>query len=521
VTFTINAANNPVPTLTSISPTSTTAGGSQFTLTVTGTNFVSSSTVQWNGASLTTTVASSTSMSATVPAADIASAGTATVTLFTPTPGGGTSSGQTFTINANASPIAPSEDSPLNSTIGLTVNPVFKMTATDPNADLLKYKVTIYSNNICSATVQTDDETASQVGWSGQNASSSSAFTSGTQGTFTTQTALAAATTYYWKASAIDPWGSNTWTDSVTCNTFATANPVPTLASMSPTSTTAGGSQFTLTVTGTNFVSGSVVQWNGVSLATAVVSATSLTATVPAADIASAGTATVTVFTPTPGGGTSGSVTFTIKSSGGSTLVLDATSTALGARSTAKPFVTSTHTVTTTANPDLFCIVAGGTGVPSMSYNGVAMNQIAAAAGGTQDSVYIFDFIGPPSGAHVVSTSYAASTTFVTSCVSFAGADQTTGYDATSSKVNISPYTSTPNTTTTSQTGEFVLDGLAVHGTVSSSNSGQTTIYSGCTANPCVISTFASAAAGSTVTGYTLSALNPSAEAAVSIKAAP
>ena len=31
------------------------------------------------------------------------------------------------------------------------------------------------------------------------------AFTSGTQGTFTTQTALAASTTYYWRAAAIDP----------------------------------------------------------------------------------------------------------------------------------------------------------------------------------------------------------------------------------------------------------------------------------------------------------------------------
>src|SRR5205807_2283293 len=46
--------NNPVPTITSISPTSTTAGSAQFTLTVNGTKFVSSSTVNWNGSALTT-----------------------------------------------------------------------------------------------------------------------------------------------------------------------------------------------------------------------------------------------------------------------------------------------------------------------------------------------------------------------------------------------------------------------------------------------------------------------------------
>ncbi len=41
--------NNPVPTTTSISPTSTLAGGVGFTLTVNGTNFNASSTVNWNG----------------------------------------------------------------------------------------------------------------------------------------------------------------------------------------------------------------------------------------------------------------------------------------------------------------------------------------------------------------------------------------------------------------------------------------------------------------------------------------
>jgi hypothetical protein len=63
---------------------------------------------------------------------------------------------------------------------------------------------------------------------------------------------------------------------------------------------------------GTNFVSSSVVQWNGSGRATTFVSATQLTATILASDIATPGTASVTVLNPSPGGGTSGALTFTI-----------------------------------------------------------------------------------------------------------------------------------------------------------------------------------------------------------------
>ena len=85
---------------------------------------------------------------------------------------------------------------------------------------------------------------------------------------------------------------------------------VPTLTSLSPDSTTAGGSTFTITATGTNFISGAAVNWNGAALTTTYVSATSLTASVPASDIASAGSASVTVTTS---GGTSSAVSFVIK----------------------------------------------------------------------------------------------------------------------------------------------------------------------------------------------------------------
>jgi hypothetical protein len=93
---------NPVPNLTSISPTSATAGGAAFTLTVNGSNFISGSTVRWGSTSKSTSYVSSTQVTASITAGDIATAGTVAVTVFNPTPGGGTSDALTFTINPGA-----------------------------------------------------------------------------------------------------------------------------------------------------------------------------------------------------------------------------------------------------------------------------------------------------------------------------------------------------------------------------------------------------------------------------------
>src|SRR5439155_17027691 len=73
-------------------------GGAAFTLTATGTNFVGTSVVQVDGAARTTTFGSATVLTALIPAGDIASGGTRAVTVFTPTPGGGTSTALTLTV---------------------------------------------------------------------------------------------------------------------------------------------------------------------------------------------------------------------------------------------------------------------------------------------------------------------------------------------------------------------------------------------------------------------------------------
>jgi IPT/TIG domain len=86
------------------------------------------------------------------------------------------------------------------------------------------------------------------------------------------------------------------------------AGSVPTIAALSPASMTAGSAAFTLTVNGSNFGSQAVVNWNGAARATTFVSGNQVTAAIAAADVATAGSAAVTVINPgTPGTGMYGS----------------------------------------------------------------------------------------------------------------------------------------------------------------------------------------------------------------------
>lgn len=94
------AVVNPVPVLDSMSPSSSQAGSGATTISVAGGSFEQSSLVDWNGTPLATTYDSTGGLSAVLPATDLADSGSATVTVVTPGPGGGTSAGETFTITA-------------------------------------------------------------------------------------------------------------------------------------------------------------------------------------------------------------------------------------------------------------------------------------------------------------------------------------------------------------------------------------------------------------------------------------
>jgi hypothetical protein len=90
--------SNPVPVLYPITPSSTIPGGPAYTLTVTGFGFVSGSTVNWDGGALATTFVTSSKLVATVPATSLTTPSTATIAVWSPGPGGGTSNFQYFEV---------------------------------------------------------------------------------------------------------------------------------------------------------------------------------------------------------------------------------------------------------------------------------------------------------------------------------------------------------------------------------------------------------------------------------------
>ena len=98
------------------------------------------------------------------------------------------------------------------------------------------------------------------------------------------------------------------------CNDYGNTFQVPTgatITSLSPSTITAGSQQFTLTVTGSGFVTKTVVQWNGQTIATQVQTdangnVTGITATVPPSLVAKPGTAFVNTLQPHSGAGTNG-----------------------------------------------------------------------------------------------------------------------------------------------------------------------------------------------------------------------
>ena len=96
---------------------------------------------------------------------------------------------------------------------------------------------------------------------------------------------------------------------------YAQTNPVPLINNPpEPDAAAAGSPGLTLTVYGTGFVSGATVNWNGSPHATTFVSISQLTATILASDLATAGTSSITVTNPKPGGGTSNAVFFQVAS---------------------------------------------------------------------------------------------------------------------------------------------------------------------------------------------------------------
>lgn len=90
---------NPVPSVTSLSPSSATVGAAAQTMTINGSGFLQSSTVTYNGVAHPATFVSSGQLTIQLSASDEATAGTYALVVTNPPPGGGASVSVTFNVD--------------------------------------------------------------------------------------------------------------------------------------------------------------------------------------------------------------------------------------------------------------------------------------------------------------------------------------------------------------------------------------------------------------------------------------
>jgi trimeric autotransporter adhesin len=256
---------NPIPVISALSPSSATAGSAAKVVTLTGSGFVPGSVVKLNGVTRVSTYVSSTQMTVSLSAADLASTVAYQFTVVNPGPGGGSSYGVNFAVTSAPAAINFS-----------TMNP-----DTVP-AGYGDFELFITGSGFTPNTVAT---------WNGSPRP--------------TDTWGASYGFLYVEISAADVQNPGSaqvvLTDTVTGATSApqsiTILPMA-VSGVQPSSIYAGGPDTTLTVWGGGFASSAIVQWNGAPLATTFVNATQLTAIVPASYLAAVGDADVTVENP-------------------------------------------------------------------------------------------------------------------------------------------------------------------------------------------------------------------------------
>lgn len=91
-------ASNPVPAITSLSPTQIAAGSQVQNLFINGTNFMSTSTVTYNGALHNSSLQTPTQIQVALGPSDVAATGSYPVVVTNPGPGGGASAPMNFSI---------------------------------------------------------------------------------------------------------------------------------------------------------------------------------------------------------------------------------------------------------------------------------------------------------------------------------------------------------------------------------------------------------------------------------------
>ena len=280
--------NLPVPVVSSLSPASVPENSVTFTLTVTGSGFAPSSTITFNGSPRQTIFLGPSTLTTIVNPGDVSTPGTILVGVTTPAPGGGTSQTVDLTVTATASPV-PS---------------ILSITPTSIPASGAVTTITINGSNFVPTSVVTVNGANRQT-----NYSSGAILTVSLQSSDIATAGTLRIAVLNPPASGITPPGGGV-SNIILLNVV---NPSPVISAVSPPVVVAGTTTTaSIRVTGSGFDSASQVLVNGSGRPTTFGGATTLDAQLASGDLAAAGTYPVQVVNPTPGGGTSGSLFFSI-----------------------------------------------------------------------------------------------------------------------------------------------------------------------------------------------------------------
>ncbi len=299
--------NNPIPILNTVAPTTIPIG--PFTLALTGLHFAPGATAYLNNVALTTTVVSSTQITATGTATD-AEVGTVNITVQNPAPG----------QNASAAVSAQVK--------GILVQ-------VTPATGLLRAG----TQQVFTAAVTGSTNTA--VTWSVNGIAGGNA----TIGTIVPNGNYLAPTNIP-TPNAITVTATSVADPNAAGNAAVTlGNPVPVLSSVVPTEIIVG-IPFNLTLTGSGFMNGSVVNLGAQQLQTTFISPTQLTAS-GTATAAQIGTVPITITNPNPGSATSAPIMAQVVASSNIVVTVAPKSVTIGAGNTTQ------FQATVTGNTDM------------------------------------------------------------------------------------------------------------------------------------------------------------------------
>jgi trimeric autotransporter adhesin len=366
------SSSTATPSISSAAPSSVPAGSATFSLTVNGANFESNSVIEVDGVKETTTYVSSTQLTTSIPASQVASGAQLQIQVLNGSVTSGTSNGNDITVTNPAPVIASLTPSTIDKTFPPTIAVMgtgfvptsvlqlngsarqtsfvnstkisLTLTAADlntPGTDAIivvnsapgggaskAVNLTVSATPVPPETLSLVSVTPNQFVYGSPDSTiylNGSGFDASAIASWNGQpltTSLASPTQLIATVPAIDFTQVGSANITVTSTTVkpspsaaisvqVTTPSAPQLTSLSPNAAPIGASTLSIQINGTGFAPSSVVQWNGQNVPTNFGSGATLTAAVPGNLQTTLGNASVRVVTPAPGGGTSTALPFT------------------------------------------------------------------------------------------------------------------------------------------------------------------------------------------------------------------